>query len=230
MHSNLETLNCKLCNFSETCGDAQYFAHLKIHIHNNETELSVFCADNGRICLFFFLSFFCTGLLHFSVGCAVWGNCPLMRWSCKCCTFFSPNQHTLIVHYKLKHCVLFPVSMQTVCSFRTESSLKKRLTRDHSQGRSKQVTARLNCELCNFSETCSDTQYFAHLNIHIHSKETVKCPFKDCSFQSSVYSTFRAHKSKKHHLCTVDNFRENLYQTFIQGTSKVQTLRHIQTI
>lgn len=110
-----------------------------------------------------------------------------------------------------------------MCSFRTESSLKKHLTRDHSQAHSKQVTARLNCELCNFSETCSDTQYFSHLKIHIHNKETVKCPFKDCSFQSSVYSTFRAHKSKKHNLCTVDNFRENLYQTFIQGTSNSES-------
>ncbi|KAL1280925.1 hypothetical protein QQF64_015525 [Cirrhinus molitorella] len=35
---------------------------------------------------------------------AVWGNCPSMRWSCKCCNFSSPNQRTLIVHYKLKHC------------------------------------------------------------------------------------------------------------------------------
>lgn len=66
------------------------------------------------------------------------------------------------------------------------------------------MTARLNCELCNFAETCSETQYFAHLKIHIHNKETVKCLFKDCSFKSSVYSTFRAHKSKKHHFCTVD--------------------------
>lgn len=177
----------------------------------------------------FFLCFFCTGLLQFSVGCAVWGNCPSMRWSCKCCNFSSPNQRTLIVHYKLKHChqarncPLPCVYADCVCSFRTESSLKKHLTRDHSQARSKQVTARLNCELCNFSDTCSDTQYFAHLKIHIHNQETVKCPFKDCSFQSSVYSTFRAHKSKKHHLCTVDNFRENLYQTFIQGTSNSES-------
>ncbi|XP_039516101.1 uncharacterized protein LOC120470382 isoform X3 [Pimephales promelas] len=35
---------------------------------------------------------------------SVWGNCPSMRWSCKCCNFSSPNQRTLIVHYKLKHC------------------------------------------------------------------------------------------------------------------------------
>lgn len=110
-----------------------------------------------------------------------------------------------------------------MCSFRTESSLKKHLTRDHSKARSRQVTARLNCELCKFSETCSNTQYFAHLKIHLHNKETVKCPFKDCSFQSSVYSTFRAHKSKKHHLCSVDNFRENLYETFIPGTSNSES-------
>lgn len=152
-------------------------------------------ADNDCIC--FFLSFFVFFLYRItSLQCstslqhsAVWGNCPSMRWSCKCCNFSSPNQRTLIVHYKLKHCHQarnYPLSCvyaNCVCSFRTESSLKKHLTRDHSQACSKQVTARLNCELCNFSETCSDTQYCAHLKIHLHNKETVKCPFKDCSFQ-----------------------------------------------
>ncbi|XP_041666873.1 nuclear factor 7, brain-like isoform X2 [Cheilinus undulatus] len=44
------------------------------------------------------------GLLHFSAGRAVWGNSPSTKWSCKCCSFSSPNKHTLIVHYKLKHC------------------------------------------------------------------------------------------------------------------------------
>lgn len=166
---------------------------------------------------------------NFSGGCAVWSNSPSMRWSCKCCHYSSPSQRTLIVHYKLKHChqarncPLPCVYADCVCSFRTESSLKKHLTRDHSQAHSTQVTSRLNCELCNFSETCSDTQYFAHLKTHIHNKETVKCPFKDCSFQSSVYSTFRAHKSKKHHLCTVGDFRINLYQTCTQVTSNSES-------
>lgn len=122
-------------------------------------------------------------------------------------------QHTSVVHYKLKHChqtrncPLPCVYADCVCSFRTDSSLKKRSTRDHSWAHSMQVTIRLNCKLC----TCSDTQYFAHLKMHTQNKET--CLFKDCSFQSSVYRTFHAHKSKKHPLCNVDNFRENLYQT-----------------
>lgn len=152
-----------------------------------------------------------------------------MRWSCKSCNFSSPSQRTLILHYKLKHCnqarncPLPCVYADCVCSFRTESSLKKHLSRDHSQACTKHVTSKLNCELCSFSEPCSDAQYFAHLKTHIQNKEIVKCPFKDCSFQSGVYTTFRAHKSKKHQLCTVENFRTNLYQSCTTDTPYIES-------
>lgn len=71
----------------------------------------------------------------------------------------------------------------------------------------------MNCELCSFSETCTDAEYFSHLKRHLHNKETVKCPYLRCNFQSNVYSTFCAHKCRKHQLSSSDNFRSNLHES-----------------
>ncbi len=85
------------------------------------------------------------------------------------------------------------------------------------------ATSNVNCDLCNFSEACSVSQYFAHLITHIKRKEPVRCPFQDCSFQTSVYSTFRAHKSKNHRHSTFKNFRTDLYQTYIPVESNPES-------
>lgn len=46
------------------------------------------------------------------------------------------------------------------------------------------------------------SDYFAHLRTHLRNNERVQCPFKDCSFETNIYSTFNAHKSKAHqHHC-----------------------------
>ncbi len=161
-------------------------------------------------------------------------NSISMRWCCKICRFSSPNQCTLITHYKLKHChqashcPLPCIYKDCVCTFRSELSLKKHLTRDHSQcvqasSKLLKATSNVNCDLCNFSEACSVSQYFAHLITHIKRKEPVRCPFQDCSFQTSVYSTFRAHKSKNHRHSTFKIFRTDLYQTYIPVESNPES-------
>lgn len=61
------------------------------------------------------------------------------------------------------------------------------------------------------------------LKTHIKKKESVRCPFQDCSFQTSVYSTFRAHKSRKHHHSTLKDFQTDLYQTCIPGDSNPES-------
>ncbi len=38
----------------------------------------------------------------------------------------------------------------------------------------------------------------------------MKCPFDSCAFQSSVLSTFKAHRSRVHWSCNVDSFRAEL--------------------
>lgn len=125
----------------------------------------------------------------------------------------------MIRHYKLKHChhtsnyPLPCIYEDCVCSFRTEFALRKHLARDHKQSvRLSAAAFTLKCDLCAFSETCGITQYFTHLKTHLKNRESVKCPFQNCSFQSRVYSTFHAHKSKKHQHCGVNFFRTDIYQ------------------
>lgn len=141
-----------------------------------------------------------------------------MKWSCKFCYFTTTNQRIVIRHYKLKHChhasncPLPCIYEDCVCSFRTEFALRKHLARDHKQSvRLCAEAFTLNCDLCAFSETCGITQFFTHLKTHLQNSESVKCPFQNCSFQLRVYSTFHAHKSKKHQHCGVKNLRTDIY-------------------
>lgn len=61
------------------------------------------------------------------------------------------------------------------------------------------------CHVCDLTEPCSKSDYFAHLRTHLKNNEKVQCPFKDCSFETNVYSTFNVHKSKAHqHHCYED--------------------------
>ena len=39
-------------------------------------------------------------------------------------------------------------------------------------------------------------------NAHLKVNHKIRCPFRDCNFESGVYSTFKAHKSKLHKLKT----------------------------
>ncbi|XP_057181928.1 uncharacterized protein LOC130548896 [Triplophysa rosa] len=147
-----------------------------------------------------------------------------MKWSCKFCCYTPTNQRILIKHYKLKHChhasncPLPCIFKDCVCSFRTEFGLRKHLTRDHKQSvRLCAAAFTLKCDLCAFSESCGITQYFTHLKTHLRNRECVRCPFQNCSFQSRVYSSFHAHKSKKHQQCGVTNLRTDIYQACTPG-------------
>lgn len=61
------------------------------------------------------------------------------------------------------------------------------------------LPVKFSCLSCGFSESCTETDYFSHLhNAHLKVNHKVSCPYKDCDFESSVYSTFKAHKSKAH--------------------------------
>ncbi len=88
-------------------------------------------------------------------------NSISMRWCCKIYRCSSPNQRALITHYKLKHChqashcPLPCLYKDCVCTFRSELSLKKHLTCDHSQcvqasSKLLKATSNVNCDLCNF--------------------------------------------------------------------------------
>ena len=45
----------------------------------------------------------------------------------------------------------------------------------------------------------SENEFFTHLHsVHLKVNHKVRCHYKDCNFGSSVYTTFKAHKSKVH--------------------------------
>lgn len=72
------------------------------------------------------------------------------------------------------------------------------------------IVAKLSCYLCMFSEPTDINKYCAHPKTHLRNKETVKCPFVDCSFKSSVLSTFTTHRSRYHESSTL-NHRPELF-------------------
>lgn len=46
----------------------------------------------------------------------------------------------------------------------------------------------------------TETIVLSHLRQHLKKQEMLKCPYTNCTFESNVYSTFNAHKSKDHRL------------------------------
>lgn len=52
------------------------------------------------------------------------------------------------------------------------------------------------CQLWDFVKPCTEINVFTHLQRHLKLK-MVTCPYQVCLFQSNVYSTFHAHKSKE---------------------------------
>ena len=54
------------------------------------------------------------------------------------------------------------------------------------------------CQLCDFVEPGTEADFFTHLRRHLKLKQKVSCPYQGCNFQSNVYLTFNAHKSKEH--------------------------------
>lgn len=151
-----------------------------------------------------------------------------MQWTCKFCRFSTGNQRTLIRHYKLKHghygpsCPLPCIHIDCPCTFKTQVALKRHLVAQHErQLDSAPVNAQLLCELCDFCEPFDVTKYFVHFGKHVKSTETVNCPFKQCSFKSNVFNTFKAHKSRYHHAPSLDDIRPDLIHFGIEDHAVV---------
>lgn len=138
-----------------------------------------------------------------------------MRWKCKFCAFSSNGKRRILQHYKERHghhrrCSgLVCIYEDCLNTFQTQVELKNHLI-EHVEENTKIVT-KLCCDLCTFSEPSNINKYFAHLKTHLRNKETVKCPFADCSFKSSVLSTFTAHRSRYHRFSTLNSLRPELF-------------------
>ena len=132
-----------------------------------------------------------------------------MLWKCKYCPFICEKRAQLFKHYRLKHGSYartepFPcLHQECLCTFKSLNALKVHLSRLHTKTSEQQPTVdvpvKFCCLSCGFAESCTETDYFSHLhNAHLKVNHNVSCPYKDCDFESSVYSTFKAHKSKAH--------------------------------
>lgn len=132
-----------------------------------------------------------------------------MLWKCKYCPVNCEKRGQLFKHYRLKHGSYgrtepFPCLYQEcLCTFKSLNALKVHLSRLHTKTLDQQLNVdapvKFCCLSCGFSESCSETDYFTHLHTaHLKVNHKVRCPYKDCNFETSIYSTFKAHKSKTH--------------------------------
>ncbi|RCU38832.1 hypothetical protein DVA76_16805 [Acinetobacter baumannii] len=128
-----------------------------------------------------------------------------MQWLCKYCTFCAEKRCFLLKHYRLKHGCHTRISplpclyKECLCTFKSFNALKVHLSTWHTQKDLGNVgETAFHCQLCDFVEPCTGADFFTHLRRHLKLKQKVSCPYQGCSFQSNVYSTFNAHKSKEH--------------------------------
>ena len=143
-----------------------------------------------------------------------------MIWKCKYCEFNCDQRGQILKHYRIKHGSYsrnepFPCPHQDcLCTFRSFGTLRTHMSRFHIETPSLQPAPRavkLRCLLCEFLEPCNDATYFTHLRSrHLRDNQKVQCPFKGCTFESSVYSTFNAHKSKVHRDMTWTTFKSEI--------------------
>ncbi|KAL2080249.1 hypothetical protein ACEWY4_024042 [Coilia grayii] len=134
-----------------------------------------------------------------------------MQWKCKHCIFLTDKRGLLFKHYRLRHGGFTrqqPIPclhMDCVCTFQSFNALKVHLSKWHSQadiGQSSKPVTVFHCQVCEYGEPCTEAEFFTHVRSHLKLKQKVPCPYEGCDFQSSVYSTFNAHKSRMHSGCT----------------------------
>lgn len=141
-------------------------------------------------------------------------------WQCKDCGTEVSRRSEILKHYKLKHshfgrglhikCV-YP---DCPCSFKTWNSLLAHLSRNHTTTlkHSTDIFTTFSCHLCGCNDLGTERDYFLHISHHLRNHETVTCMFKGCEYKSNVYSTFTSHRSRKHHLHSLVDFKDDVVQ------------------
>ncbi len=147
-------------------------------------------------------------------------------WQCKDCGVEVSKRSEILKHYRLKHShfgrghhikCIYP---NCPCVFTTWNSLLSHLSRNHENTlKHSDIFTSFSCHLCGCSELGTEHDYFVHIGHHLKNNETVTCMFKGCEYTSNVYSTFKSHKSRKHSLHTLRDFKHGV----VQGTSVAET-------
>ena len=143
------------------------------------------------------------------------------------CKFETSTKTKLRKHYRLHHGhggQPFPCLYQNcLCSFKTWSSLKSHLTRNHSQETQETVrsseTLSFSCQCCNASAISTERQFFEHLGRHLKKHDSVVCVFKNCNLNINIYGTFASHRSRKHTPHTLQDFKEGLLKRYAVSTN-----------
>lgn len=148
-----------------------------------------------------------------------------MKWTCKFCTYFTNRRQRKLEHYKSSHGhhgkrFGFPcIYGDCVCYFRSHKSLQTHV-RQHRFCQSEVVNCRVKCLLCDFNEVVNVKDYFHHLGCHLKNKETVTCPYNNCFFKSSVYSSLRSHKSRHHNSLSFEDFKSELVDRSLRASEQ----------
>lgn len=144
-------------------------------------------------------------------------------WQCKACPAAVESRSDLLAHYKLHHphfgrTINYPCTYSDCpCTFKTWNALIVHQSRSHST----QVDQTLDdlatfcCHICNCCNLPNEREYFIHINTHLRKNELVSCMFTDCNFQTSVYGTFKSHKSRHHNPHTLADFRPEIVKNTI---------------
>ena len=142
-------------------------------------------------------------------------------WQCKGCSVAVQSRSELLHHYKLKHphfgCTLSYTCTYSKCpcTFKTWNALIIHQSRVHST-QDNQTLKKLSifsCHLCACKNLANEREFFVHINTHLKRNENVCCMFVGCSFQTSIYGTFKSHKSRRHTPHTLADFLPGIVKT-----------------
>ncbi|XP_028332484.1 uncharacterized protein LOC114481687 [Gouania willdenowi] len=140
-------------------------------------------------------------------------------WQCKNCGIEVSRRTELLQHYRLKHShfgrrhQIKCIHPDCPCIFKAWNSLLTHLSRSHTNNlKHTESFTTFTCQLCGCRELGSEYKYFVHIGHHLKNNETVTCVFKGCEYKTNVYSTFKSHKSRKHSLHSLADFKENVVQ------------------
>lgn len=138
-------------------------------------------------------------------------------WQCKGCSATVASRSELLKHYKLKHphfgrTSRYPCTYSKCpCTFKTWNALIVHQSRVHSTPH-KELSI-FSCHLCACKNLTNETEFFLHINTHLKRNENVCCMFVGCDYQSSVYGTFKCHKSRHHTPHTLNDFKPGIVKT-----------------
>ncbi|XP_063047290.1 uncharacterized protein LOC134441029 isoform X1 [Engraulis encrasicolus] len=139
-------------------------------------------------------------------------------WQCKGCESAVQSRSDLLAHYKLHHphfgrTTNYPCTYTDCpCTFKTWNALIVHQSRVHGTqlGQTLDQLNTFSCHLCSCSNLPNEREYFIHVNTHLRKNEVVSCMFTGCTFQTSVYGTFKSHKSRLHNPHTLADFRPEI--------------------